>query len=118
MTIPQPSPRAYPSAFSENVWHFPVGDAILAEDNVMKLAGSRMQFTPPVIAIDISPAENNNKVSISFLHIVLKKLLFHIKYDSVSYVWLPFLSAWEAIWIAVMDDEQALFNVIAGPSRL
>lgn len=57
MTIPQPSPRTYPSAFSEKVWHFPVGDAILAVDKLMKMDGSRMQFTPPVIAIDISPAE-------------------------------------------------------------
>jgi hypothetical protein len=57
MTMPHPSPRAYPSASLENVWHFPVGEAILADDKLMNVSGSRMKLTPPEIAIDISPEE-------------------------------------------------------------
>lgn len=55
ITIPHPSPRAYPSASFENVWHFPVGEAILADDKFMKVSGSRIKLTPPEIANEISP---------------------------------------------------------------
>jgi hypothetical protein len=57
MTMPHPSPRAYPSASLENAWHFPVGDAIRADDKMMKVSGSRIKLTPPETAIDISPEE-------------------------------------------------------------
>jgi hypothetical protein len=73
MTIPHPSPRAYPSASLENVWHFPVGDAILADDKLMKVSGSKIKLTPPDIAIDISPEEKY----------AFSKNIRHIQYNYV-----------------------------------